>query len=186
MGLGRYVFPYSDTAAVLQPDLQSASLYKRPLGQSPFLPNPADALLPNRQLLQAIFQHEEELQSNLDNAEAWEHLGNLYFDLREPEKSIRAYTKALELRPDNITVLVDCGVLYRQLKKYDMALQYFKKALDIDPKHQHALFNSGVILYFDLERKEEGLNFWRELVNINPTAKTPSGDPVTRLIADLS
>ena len=181
MGLGRYVFPYSGTA----PALPDASAHKCPLGQSPDLPDLADALSPDRQLLQVIFQHEEDLRNNPDNAESWEHLGNLYFGAREPKKSIRAYTSALELRPDNTNVLADCGVMYRQLREYDMALQYFRKALDIDPNHQRALFNSGVLLYFDLERKEEGLNFWRELIKINPTAKTPSGDPVSKLIADL-
>ena len=83
-------------------------------------------------------------------------------------------------------MLVDCGVMYRQAKNFDNALEYFKKALAIDPEHQNALFNSGIVLYFDLDRKEEALNAWRKLVKINPNAKTPSGDLVTKLITDLS
>jgi tetratricopeptide (TPR) repeat protein len=179
MCLGRYVFPYSSGL----PGSSAHKGEKRPLGQSSVL---ADALNPSKQLLQAILQHEEDLRKNPDNAEAWEHLGNLYFDAQEPEKSIRAYNRALELKPGNTNVLVDCGVMYRELKNYDTALEYFKKALAIDPKHQNALFNSGVLLYFDMNRKEDGLNSWRELVKINPNAKTPSGDPVTKLITDLS
>ncbi|MCL1940008.1 MAG: tetratricopeptide repeat protein [Desulfovibrionaceae bacterium] len=176
MCLGRYVFPYSS-------GLSAERGEKRPLGQSSGL---ADALNPNKQLLQAIFQHEEDLRKNPDDAEAWEHLGNLYFDAQEPEKAIRAYNRALELKPGSANILVDAGVMYRELKNYDMALEYFKKALTLDPKHQNALFNSGVLLYFDLNKKEDGLNSWRELVKINPNAKTPSGDPVSKLITDLS
>lgn len=176
--LGRYLFPYTSGLPAL-----SDGGEKRPLGQSSAV---VDAVDPNKQLLQSIFQHEEDLRKNPDDAEAWEHLGNLYFDAQEPEKAIRAYNKALELKPGNTSVLVDCGVMYRQAKNFDNALEYFKKALAIDPEHQNALFNSGIVLYFDLDRKEEALNAWRKLVKINPNAKTPSGDLVTKLITDLS
>lgn len=176
--LGRYVFPYTPALPGM-----SAAGEKRPLGQNSAM---ADAVNPNKQLLQSIFQHEEDLRKNPEDAEAWEHLGNLYFDAQEPEKAIRAYTRALELKPANTSVLVDCGVMYRQMKDYNKALEYFKKALEIDPKHQNALFNSGIVLYFDLNRKEEALNSWRQLVKINPNAKSPSGDLVTKLITELS
>jgi len=178
MCLGRYVFPYAALTA------GGEGGDKRPFGQGSSVM--ADAVNPNKQLLQSIFQHEEDLRKNPDDAEAWEHLGNLYFDAEEPEKAIRAYNRALELKPANTSVLVDCGVMYRQVKDFDNALKYFQKALELDPKHQNALFNSGIVLYFDLNKKDEALNTWRKLVKINPGAKTPSGEPVTKLITDLS
>lgn len=178
MCLGRYVFPYSSGA-----DSLSAGGDKRPLGQGSAM---ADAANPNKQLLQSIFQHEEDVRKNPDDAEAWEHLGNLYFDAQEPEKSIRAYHKALEIKPGNTSVLVDCGVMYRQVKDYDKALECFQKALEIDKGHQNALFNSGIVLYFDLNRKEEALSAWRTLVKVNPNAKTPTGEPVSKLITELA
>ncbi len=177
LGLGRYAFPDADRTAA-----QSGGA-KRPLGQNSAV---ADAANPSKQVLESIFQHEEELRKNPQDADAWEHLGNLYFDAQEPEKAIRAYEKALELKPGNTNVLVDCGVMYRQIKNYAKALEFFEKALAIKSEHQNALFNSGVVLYFDLERKEEALANWRKLVAINPNAKTPSGDLVSKLISELS
>ena len=177
MCLGRYVFPHS-TGLTAADNGQ-----KRPLGQGSAV---AEAVNPNKQILQSIFQHEQDLQKNPDNAEAWEHLGNLYFDAGEPEKSIKAYNKALELKPDSANVLVDCGVMYREIKDFNSALEYFQKALAIEPEHQNALFNSGIVMYFDLNQKEEALAAWRKLVKINPNAKAPTGDPVTKLIKELS
>jgi tetratricopeptide (TPR) repeat protein len=173
--LGRYVFPDSGPGA-------EAAGAKRPLSGDSGL---AAAVNPKQQLLQSIFQHEEELRRDPSNGETWEHLGNLYFDADEPTKAVNAYNKALELNPGNTSVLVDCGVMYRQLKLYDKALEYFQRALRIDAKHENALFNSGVVLYFDMQRKEEALKVWRELVNVNPDARTPSGEPVSTMLETL-
>lgn len=175
MCIGRYLFP--DVSSV-----RESAGTKRPLSDDSSL---AAAANPNQQLLQSIFQHEEDVRRDPTNGEAWEHLGNLYFDAGEPSKSVNAYNKALELNPANTNVLVDCGVMYRQLKQYDKSLEYFQKALTIDPKHQNALFNSGIVLYFDLQRKDEAIRSWRELVTINPGAKTPSGDLVSTMLENL-
>lgn len=173
--LGRYVFP--DNSGMLAGGEQ-----KRPIGQQASS-SPAAA---NQNLVAAIKQHEDEVARTPENAEAWEHLGNLYYDTGAAEKAINAYNKALELKPGNTSVLVDRGVMYRELKEFSKALDSFRQALEINPKHEHALFNSGVVLFFDLKRKEEALQSWRELVKINPNAKAPSGELVSKLIQDIS
>ena len=173
--VGRYLFPHDSG--------QAAREQKRPLaGQSQI----AGAVTPNKQVLDSILQHEKDVSIDPTNVEAWEHLGNLYYDVGEAAKAVNAYNKALELKPGNPSVLVDCGVMYRELKEYDKSLEYFKKALAINPKHEQALFNSGVVLFFDLKRKEEALDVWRNLLKVNPDAKTPTGEPVSKLIQDLS
>ena len=168
--VGRYLFPDNS---------ESSAVQKRPLGSGSAV---AEATNPNKQLFQAILQHEEDVRKNPQNAEAWQHLGNLYFDAKDPAKSVNAYLKALELAPGNTSVLVDCGVMYRELQQYDKALEFFGKALEIDPKHEYALFNSGIVLYHDLGRKDEALASWRVLVGINPNAKGPSGELVSDMI----
>ena len=173
--LGRYVFP--DTSSVVAVEEQ-----KRPIGQQP-TSSPAAG---GQNLAVAIKQHEDQVVREPNNAEAWEHLGNLYYDSGAPEKAISAYDKTLEIRPGNTSVLVDRGVMYREIKAYDKALESFRAALDINPKHEHALFNSGVVLHFDLKRTEEALQAWRKLVEINPNAKAPSGELVSKLIQEIS
>jgi tetratricopeptide (TPR) repeat protein len=153
---------------------------KRPLSESG-----ASEMGKNKELLQHIFKHEETARKNPNDAEVWKTLGNLYFDAGEAEKAIGAYTRSLELKPGDADVLVDCGVMYRELKKYDEALEYFKKALAVDPRHEQALFNSGIILYFDLDKKEEAFTVWRSLERINPDALAPNGDRIADMIGKL-
>ncbi len=173
VGLGRYLFPDISDA------MPGSEGQKRPLGEKS---NIAAAVSPNKQLFDSILQHEEEVRRDPKNAEAWEHLGNLYFDANEPGKAVNAYNKVLEINPGNTNVLVDSGVMYRELRQFDKALELFKKALAINPKHEFALFNSGIVLYHDLNRKEEALELWRTLVEINPNAKAPSGELVSDIV----
>lgn len=175
MCLGRYVFPHqSDSGEIGQ---------KRPLGQGSDM---AAAVAPNQQLLQSIFQHEEDVRRDPSNVEAWEHLGNLYYDVGEAQKSVNAYNKALELNPRNTNVLVDCGIMYLQLAQPGKAVEYFDRALSLDPKHENALFNKGVVLYHHLNKKGEGIAIWRSLVAINPGFKTPSGQLVSTMVEEQS
>ncbi len=160
---------------------------KQPLGQSDQGgAQPGMNIGGNAGLFDSILQHEEQVRKEPGNVDAWVHLGNLYFDTDQPAKAAEAYEKALALKPDQPDVLVDCGVMYRQLKQYDKALEYFRKALKINPRHEFALFNSGVVLYHDMNRPQEGLEAWRALVRLNPEAKAPDGRPVSALIDDIS
>jgi tetratricopeptide (TPR) repeat protein len=172
LGLGRYVNP--DRSGFMP----GADGQKRPMGEKSAMT--ADA--PGKRVFDAILRHEEELRRNPKNAESWEHLGNLYYDANEPVKAINAYLRVLELNPGNTSVLVDCGVMYRTLRQYDKALEFFSKALTIDPRHEFALFNSGIVLYHDLGRKDEALKAWRDLVTINPNARDSSGELVSDMI----
>ncbi len=140
----------------------------------------------NERLFDSILQHEQQVRQEPQNVDAWTHLGNLYFDTDQPGKAVEAYEKALAIKPDQPDVLVDCGVMYRELKQYDKALEYFRKAILLNPRHEFALFNSGIVLYHDMNRQEDGLNAWRELVRANPEAKAPDGRPVSSIIDDLS
>ncbi len=119
------------------------------------------------------------------NAENWIHLGNLYFDANNPEKAVLAYTKALEITPANANVLTDRGTMYRALKQFDLALSSYKQAHKADPKHENSLFNAGIVLYFDLKRKDEAIEMWQQLLRVNPQAKAPNGESVKDLISKL-
>ena len=155
---------------------------QQPLGQN------SQSISPNMmsgERVAAILEHEQQAQKDPTDASNWEHLGNLYYDNNEPLKAIKAYEKHLALNPQNLSVLVDCGVMYREVKNYDKALELFTKALGIDPKHEVALFNTGVVLYNDLDKKEEGKAIWQKLLSINPGAKAPSGALVSDILKTL-
>ncbi len=122
--------------------------------------------------------------ANPNNASAWVHLGNLYFGRNMHEESVLAYTKALELEPNNADVITDRGVMYRRMKKFDLALASFRRASQIDPKHETSLFNAGIVLYFDLNKKEEAKVMWNKVLSINPNA-APNGKSLKEFVKSL-
>ncbi len=166
---GRYVFPSGGGDAVR----------KVPIGQTGDIPG---AVSPAKELAESILAHEEQVRKEPDNAEAWTHLGDLYYQADQPANSVRAYEKSLSIKPGDPDVLTDCGTMYRAMRQYDKALEYYSRAIEAKPDHQNALFNSGVVLYYDLNRKADGLDKWRAVSRFYPQAKAPSGQPMADFI----
>jgi tetratricopeptide (TPR) repeat protein len=143
----------------------------------PPAPGPVASLPPGAppsqaaQLQDRIALHQQLVKQDPANVQAWVQLGNDYFDLHQPEKSIEAYERALALRPGDPDVLTDQGIMYRELKRYDMAARNFEKAHQADPKHLQSLFNLGVVYAYDLKRTEKAIEAWTRVVQIDPTSQ---------------
>ncbi|MCJ7579379.1 MAG: tetratricopeptide repeat protein [Candidatus Aminicenantes bacterium] len=129
-----------------------------------------------------MFALEQQLKSNPNNAAGWMELGNLYFDSNKPQDAIRAYTQYLSINPNNANVLTDLGVMYRRSGNSTEAIASFDKAIGVDPRHEHARFNKGIVLYYDVGFQDEGVKVWEELSKINPNFKTPDGKTITDLL----
>ena len=61
----------------------------------------------------------------------------------------------------------------------------FREAERVQPGHRNALFNQGIVLYYDLKRKDEAEAAWRKLLAADPNAHAPDGTPVSELIKHL-
>ena len=129
-----------------------------------------------------IFELEKMTKENPDDVAAWTSLGNLYFDTGNHQKAITAYTRSLELNPNNANVMTDLGVMYRRSGQPNKAIESFDKAAKIDPKHETALFNKGIVLMHDLNDLDGAIQAWEELVKRNPSALSPTGQPVKDLV----
>jgi len=105
------------------------------------------------------------------NYDAWVQLGNDYFDTRQPQKAIDAYSRALELRPNSANVLTDMGVMYRDLGQFDKAVVNFQKASQVDPKHVQSLFNLGVVYLNDLKQPKKAVEAWNKVIQIAPQSE---------------
>jgi len=132
-----------------------------------------------------ILSLEKEVASNPGNEEAWVRLGHVYFDTGNYVKSIKDYTKALDINPNNADVWTDLGVMYRRNRQPDQALAAFDKAIGINPSHQIAHFNKGIVLFYDLNNRTGAIKAWEELLKINPTVKAPNGQPLKDMIAQI-
>jgi len=131
---------------------------------------PAKAQL-DSQAKEAISNLEAEVTANPDSVEAWTRLGHLYYDTEQIENAIKAYTKSLELQPGNADVWTDQGVMYRRNKQPQKALESFERAYAMQPDHVPSRLNKGIVLLYDLNKPEEAIAIWEELLAINPEVK---------------
>lgn len=138
-----------------------------------------------RELAARLATLEDAVRKEPGSAANWTELGNLYFDSGKVTEAINAYERSLALSPGNPDVLTDLGIMYRENKAPQKAVDCFRKALSANPRHENALFNSGVVLYNDLGRKDEAVAAWRKLLALNPNARTPDGHTVLEMVQRL-
>jgi cytochrome c-type biogenesis protein CcmH/NrfG len=139
----------------------------------------------NNQTIEAITNMEAAVTANPDNVEAWTKLGHLYFDSDQAEKAIKAYSRSLELIPGNPDVLTDLGVMYRRNKQPDKAIESFEKAYSIQNNHVMARLNKGIVLLYDLNKPEEAIATWEELLAINPDVKLNNNMPLSQAVEEI-
>lgn len=127
---------------------------------------------------QAIHNLEAKVTANPEDSDAWVHLGHLYYDSKQPEKAIGAYTKSLELKPGDANLYTDLGVMYRRTDQPQKAIESFDKAIAIDSIHIHSRLNKGIVMLYDLNNPEAAFVAWEEVLQIDPEAKLANGDPL--------
>ena len=137
------------------------------------------------ELAAKIASMEQNVLADPKDARNWIELGNLYFDTSQSRKAVSAYERALALAPDNADVLTDLGIMYRELGEYYKAVASFRRASSVNPRHENAMFNEGVVLYFDLKRKDDAMKAWQRLLAVNPGARAPDGQSVSDVIKNL-
>lgn len=133
-----------------------------------------------------ITQLEKAVSADPKNTEAWAQLGHVYFDSNQYTRAIEAYKKYLELKPNNADIWTDLGVMFRRGGNPMEALRAFDKAVEISPGHQQSRFNKGIVLLYDMKNNDAAIKAWQELLDINPSATAPNGQPISELIKELT
>ena len=125
---------------------------------------------------------EAQVAQSPENTAAWTELGHVYYDTNQFGKAIGAYKKSLALNPENPDILTDLGIMYRHDSQPEKAIESFDKAISIDQKHETARLNKGIVLMNDLKEREEALEVWEELLEINPIAMADKDQSLDQLI----
>jgi tetratricopeptide (TPR) repeat protein len=72
--------------------------------------------------------------------------------------------------------------MYRRAGKPEEAIKAFDRAIAIDPKHEVSRFNKGIVLLHDLNDRGGAIEAWEKLLEINPAATAPNGQPLRELV----
>jgi tetratricopeptide (TPR) repeat protein len=108
------------------------------------------------------------IKQNPKDFDSLVELGNLNFDQKNYDDSIKLYQKALEVRPDALNVRTDMGTAMFYLNRYDDAIATFQQTLKSDPKNAQALFNLGVAMLHGKNDPKRAIEYWEKLIETNP------------------
>ena len=82
-----------------------------------------------------------------------------YYNVKNYEKSLEWFDKALEIDPTFTYALHNKGLALSELKRDEEAIKWYDKALEIDPTFAKALYNKGLALS-GLNRNQEALEWF--------------------------
>lgn len=84
------------------------------------------------------FEKALELQRESVSASVYLDIGDTYCKLREHEKAIPYFKRAIQLNPNQANAHLLLGMSYRALKRGDQARVHFEKTLELEPDHPQA------------------------------------------------
>lgn len=146
---------------------------------------PTESPVPHTADPEALASLENGAAADPTNADLWIQLGNFCFDHNLPARAVNAYERALELRPAEVNVWSDLGVMYRRTKQFRKAVDALGHAAALDPKHITSRFNMGIVYLHDLNDPVSAAKVWKEVLAINPEAKSPTGQSVAAMVGEL-
>jgi len=107
-------------------------------------------------VLAALDELEQYLESNPENYLAWTILGHARLDVGDLAGSQAAYDRAIEINPEGFQAWTGLGVLNRILGDRERAMQCYEEALEINPNYADA-HSSMAILALQLHQDAEAL-----------------------------
>ena len=100
-------------------------------------------------------------------AEAYYKRGSSYNELKQYERAIKDFDKAIALKSDYIEAYFNRGVNYVELGQYERAIKDFDKAIKLKPDYASAYNNRGVS-YNGLELYEHAIADYDKAIELDP------------------
>lgn len=95
------------------------------------------------------------------------NLGNLFKEIKDYKKAIRAFSDAIRLNPKDFNAYNNLGIVYEAINDYDKAIVAYKQAVKIKPNYSKAVNNIGVVLYKQKKYKE-AIEIFKIALKIDP------------------
>ncbi len=150
---------------------EKPAMVQAPPTAAPGAPAPAPTARESIEAASQVKTLKEIVKKDPKNLPAWVELGNLYFDMDQPNEAIDAYSHYLAVKPDNPDVRTDMGIMYRKLGQFDKALDEFRKAARSDPKHVNSRYNIGLVLLHDKQDMQGAIKAWEEYLKVDPNSE---------------
>ena len=100
-------------------------------------------------------------------ADAYFNRGFVYYNLKQWQKALADYNKAIELNPDLADAYFNRGVVYHNLKQWQKALADYDKAIELNPDLADAYYNRGVT-YDNLKQWQKAIADYNQAIELDP------------------
>lgn len=94
--------------------------------------------------IRSINQHF--IKQDSRNSEAWNNIGETYFNEKKYSESIEAFNKAILIDPQNSVALNNKGRANYELGYYEYAILQYSKAIEINQRDGEIWYNKGIAL----------------------------------------
>jgi Lipoprotein NlpI, contains TPR repeats len=108
----------------------------------------------------------DEVLEQHKNALLYNKRGMALDDLKEYDRAIEDYTKAIELNPDDADVYYRRGNTWRDKKDYDKAIIDYSKALELRPGYAHYYLFRGIAWQYQ-GNKNNALAEYNKVIELN-------------------
>ena len=98
---------------------------------------------------------------------SYNNRGLAYNKLKEHEKAIADYNKAIALNPKYAIAYNNRGLAYDELKEHEKAFEDYNKAIALDPEYARAYNNRG-IAYNKLKEHEKAIADYNKVIALDP------------------
>ncbi|MFX0140041.1 MAG: tetratricopeptide repeat protein, partial [Candidatus Hodarchaeota archaeon] len=102
--------------------------------------------------------------------EEWYNQGKTNLGLKNYQKALDCFEKAIKIDPEDKEVWLSFGVAYYHMNNYQKSIECYEKAIQIDPKFHKALFNLGNT-YGLLKNYQKSIEYHEKVVEIKPKLK---------------
>lgn len=111
----------------------------------------------------------EEERQKLNRMTAWDYRrqGNRHYDLKQYEKAVECYSKAIRMQVNTAQFYSDRGCAYDTLGEHDKAISDFEKAIELDPEDTAAYINMGYT-YNNLGKYDKAFSFLDQAIKLDP------------------
>ncbi len=93
--------------------------------------------------------------------------GNAYDDLKESQKAIADYNKAIELKSDYALAYYNRGNAYDDLREYQKAIADYSKAIELNSDYATAYNNRGIV-YKNLKDYQKAIADYTKAIELKP------------------
>ncbi len=114
---------------------------------------------------------EARLDANPDDPELLAHIGDIYFEMRDYNRAIDFYTRAVELNPDDVDSYNDLGLSNHYTGNSAKGLEIVEKGIKKNPYHQRIWLTKGFILAYGMGNLDGAREAWERAKALDPDSQ---------------